>query len=165
MNKVGICLTSLSTGDSRWFGSLYDATAWLGRSAGYINYCIKHDAIATNYETGEGFKCSREAPIEHKVKLMPVIHQNITGLNLMSMLQKSICNNCARSVGFCSWSSKLDPVDGWDAVQSYDTEGMPYSYCVRKCPLYMADGETEKERKEQRKMLMEELENEGTGSV
>ena len=158
MKKVGICLTSLDTGESMWFGSLYDATDWLGRSSGYINYCIKHDAVATHYSTGEHFKCSREAPIEHKVKLMPVIHQNITGLNMVFMLQKSICNNCARSVGFCSWSSKLEPVEGWDAVQSYDPDGKPYSYCVRKCPLYMADGETSKERKKQRKQLLKEME-------
>ena len=158
MRKVGICLTSLDTGEAMWFGSLFDATDWLGRSSGYINYCIKHDAVATNFNTGERFKCSRDTPIEHKVKLMPIIHHDISGFNLMLMLQKSICNNCARSVGFCSWSSKLKPVEGWEAVQSFDVDGNPYSYCVRKCPLYMADGETARERKKQRKQLLKEME-------
>lgn len=67
MRKVGICLTSLDTGEAMWFGSLFDATDWLGRSSGYINYCIKHDAVATNFNTGERFKCSRDTPIEHIV--------------------------------------------------------------------------------------------------
>ena len=50
--------------------------------------------------------------------------------------EDSLCWFCARAcVDQCSWAEKLIPVEGWVAERNekYD------SYCVKECPLYIAD--------------------------
>ena len=58
----------------------------------------------------------------------------------MAECNKSICQNCANSVGFCSWSGNLKPVKGWKAnshkVQMLSGE-VKTGYEVLECPGYV----------------------------
>jgi hypothetical protein len=53
----------------------------------------------------------------------------------------SICNNCKNSVGLCSWSGRLVPVDGWDAVFVEGKGDRLPSWCVRECPQFEKEPE------------------------
>ena len=53
--------------------------------------------------------------------------------------QASICAECEKSCGLCTWSSKLKPVKGWTAtkVKRRNHDGqMLTGYCVIACPLF-----------------------------
>ena len=45
----------------------------------------------------------------------------------------TICWNCAKATGHCSWSENLVPVKGWTAEETKE------SYVVRACPLFEQD--------------------------
>lgn len=50
--------------------------------------------------------------------------------------QDTICWNCKKSGGRCSWSSRYIPVKGWEAKETWLKlpEKIVPSYCVLKCP-------------------------------
>lgn len=50
---------------------------------------------------------------------------------------KTICWNCAKAYGYCSWSAGFVPVEGWEALETA-YEGIRYttSFVVYKCPQY-----------------------------
>ena len=50
--------------------------------------------------------------------------------------KKSICIDCVRSGGSCSWSSRCEPVEGWEADYIGGGGGRLPSYCVNSCPLF-----------------------------
>lgn len=152
MFRCGVTLISKWDGKRYYFDSILHATCFLNRGNCYINSVQKYGGIVRHGDTGEEFEVIKDPP--PKVGTMVV-----KNLSQAKMLDKSICNGCARASGFCSWSKDFTPVDGWTAEQSF-YEGEPYSYCVRICPLFLADGATPKERKIQRAILMEELVNE-----
>lgn len=57
----------------------------------------------------------------------------------------SICGDCAKSVGFCSWSSRLIPVKGWNArpvERRLCGGGKAIGYAVTECPLFELDERT-----------------------
>ena len=62
--------------------------------------------------------------------------------------KSSICIDCAKSGGNCSWSSKFIPVVGWEA--DFIEGGMSggsmrlSSYRVKSCPLFEKDREAPK---------------------
>lgn len=56
---------------------------------------------------------------------------------------KSICWDCKRATGFCSWSRDFEPVRGWEAEPTVIKEnGLAHSidsYDVKRCPLFLKD--------------------------
>lgn len=60
---------------------------------------------------------------------------------------RSICWDCSRACGGCSWSRSFRPVKGWDAVPTKiashshngDGEFLRSSYAVISCPLFDRD--------------------------
>lgn len=50
----------------------------------------------------------------------------------------TICGNCKRSSGRCSWSAKFVPVEGWEAIPSRvaGNSGYQDTYIVLSCPKY-----------------------------
>ena len=70
----------------------------------------------------------------------------------------SICWDCKRAVGGCSWSElndkadgvRFQPVEGWKATISTNiySDGKA-TYEVRECPLFIADKKEAREEKEQ----------------
>lgn len=57
----------------------------------------------------------------------------------------TLCWDCAKATGGCSWSDRLTPVEGWTAVPrriaSHEIPGMDSSYHVAACPEFVADAE------------------------
>lgn len=53
----------------------------------------------------------------------------------------TLCWDCARACGYCSWSSRLKPVKGWVAEKtSKETHGsISSSYIVYECPDFVRD--------------------------
>jgi len=49
----------------------------------------------------------------------------------------TICWDCAKAIGGCSWSNSLKPVKGWTAVKVKKTE--TESFRVIKCPEFERD--------------------------
>lgn len=52
--------------------------------------------------------------------------------------RETLCFQCARATGGCSWSDELRPVRGWFARRG-TVNGKPYSYSVFRCPEYRAE--------------------------
>lgn len=50
----------------------------------------------------------------------------------------TLCETCENSVGRCSWSSRFEPVEGWEAIPTKVAVDKRYeqSYCVLSCPEY-----------------------------
>lgn len=57
----------------------------------------------------------------------------------------SLCWQCKRAYGLCSWSDRFVPVKGWEAeptvIQGEKKGRKPEisSYDVKKCPLFIQD--------------------------
>ena len=180
-SPMGICLENVNTGEIRTFGSMIQASEFLGRSNQYIQarisktaepeYAIDKDGNKyklSTYGTGK----RKDARLEHKKQPKTKEPWKCEGYEVRNLMNHTtqLCTVCARAVGFCSWSRYLQPVDGWEAVPTkirhmgrhenekvtsiYETN----SFRVVSCPLYIQDGNTSEERRKQRKMLMEEME-------
>ena len=55
---------------------------------------------------------------------------------------QSMCGDCVRSVGLCSWSHSLKPVPGWDAemVLRRNNDGSyTKGFCVKSCPEFIKE--------------------------
>ena len=60
----------------------------------------------------------------------------------MSGFKSSICADCVRCVGLCSWSAKFVPIPGWDAdvVLRRNTDGTyTKGFNVKSCPLFTSE--------------------------
>jgi len=61
------------------------------------------------------------------------------------MARETICWECKNACGKCSWSSRLEPVEGWDAkptkVVDYAAgkKVITDSFKVKHCPLFAKD--------------------------
>lgn len=54
----------------------------------------------------------------------------------------SLCWQCKRAYGLCSWSDRFVPVEGWDAEPTIVKGGKEpeiQSYDIKKCPLFIQD--------------------------
>ena len=54
----------------------------------------------------------------------------------------TICWECQRATGNCSWSQSLTPVEGWTANKTYihnEQGGKMKSYKVIECPLFIPE--------------------------
>lgn len=56
------------------------------------------------------------------------------------MKQFSLCWDCSKATGQCTWSKRLVPVKGWKATEIPPTKTKPYSaYIVEECPAFERD--------------------------
>ena len=53
----------------------------------------------------------------------------------------TLCWDCGRATGECSWSARLVPVEGWVAKPTKKTtySGEESSYIVQECPQFVRD--------------------------
>ena len=172
-----ISLTNVKTGEVKVFGSMIQAGEFLGRSKMYIKTRIdEYDKVAIDKNRNEYTiavigKGKKKSGYELRKKPYNPENAKYAGYK-----PAQLCYECARAVGFCSWSRKFEPVPGWTAkptkishfknkygerIYVKDSD----SYHITECPLFIRDGETKKEIEEQRKMLREELANECSDSV
>lgn len=159
--KQNITLVSKLTGQRFDFRTMREANSFLGRGIAYINNMQKCGLDPSDANTGEYFYV-----IKTKVEGTP--H---SGSQYKNTQTGQLCTTCARASGFCSWSQELIPVEGWHAkptmIKHMNNKGdnveektaYTNSYRIYACPLYIQDGKTPLERKIQRMLLMEELEN------
>jgi hypothetical protein len=64
--------------------------------------------------------------------------------NTTKSKKDTICWECKRSTGFCSWSEKFIPVEGWEATPTIikianntgKNKATDESFIVHKCPLF-----------------------------
>ena len=183
---TGICLKEVETGNFKTFGSIALAAEFLGRSKWYINQrtlIMAQDNIQGLIVEGKDRKKyylstfnggkRRDAKKKHKPP-KPKIQWQFEEYEIRHLNNQSsqLCTRCARASGFCEWSKRLQPVEGWDAIptivkhQQRNGSGKVVSvevesYHIKGCPLYMEDGKTVEERRKQRKMLLKEMENGG----
>ena len=176
-SPMGIILEDVKTGKVRTFGSMIQASEFLGRSKQYIQARLTktaepelaedmdgdRDRVST-YGTGK----RKDAHRPRKVRITKENWQQ-NGYEVKNLLNHTtqLCTVCARAVGFCSWSRCLEPVEGWEAVPTkirhmakHDVATSIYetnSFRVISCPLFIKDANTAKERQKQRKELLEEL--------
>ena len=52
--------------------------------------------------------------------------------------ERTICWDCQKTCGGCSWSREFKPVEGWEAVETTDYAG-DKSFLVRKCPEFVRE--------------------------
>ena len=56
------------------------------------------------------------------------------------MAETTLCWDCSRAIGGCSWSDEGKPVRGWTAKGTQKTSTKPYNtYLVIDCPLFDRD--------------------------
>lgn len=174
-----VILTAVETGRFYTFRSLRQASEFLGRSELYTKSRIAGKPNGEILTSKHGLNYTAKMIEVAEVAPRPVEEKKRTEGHTEQMYHNhktQLCQTCARASGFCEWSKHLKPVEGWTAeptlvkhlqrngsgkVVSIEVE----SYHITGCPLYMEDGKTVEERRKQRKMLMEELVNEGTGSL
>jgi len=179
---TAIKLIAVDNGKEFIFGSIVQASEFLQRSKQYLRCCIydTHRDIITGYDKREYYftvlgigqrkNAVTDPNYKRKQKLPPLYDEN--GELIRRNENHQLCWDCARASGFCSWSMNLEPVEGWEAKSTHirhmsrggcESEALiiTNSYKVKKCPLFVRDGATAEERKEQRRILMEELENGG----
>lgn len=57
----------------------------------------------------------------------------------MSKNKQTLCWNCTKATGGCSWSKYLLPVDGWEAEETFISNDRVKSFKVNKCPCFKSD--------------------------
>ena len=57
--------------------------------------------------------------------------------------KRQLCWTCQKATGYCSWSSILKPVKGWDAKMVKRKDG-GFTYRIKSCPEYLADDYTKR---------------------
>ena len=59
----------------------------------------------------------------------------------MVVSEPTLCWDCARAIGGCSWVDDKKPVEGWTATQTQKKSTLiTYeSYCVHDCPMFKRD--------------------------
>ena len=178
-SPICVKLTEIDTGLFHTFGSMIQASEFLKRSKQYLQTRIKSNEVTEN-DIAVGYDGTK-----YRIEICGTGRRKDAGTavrkpyvrNLTEAQKKryakslQLCSDCARAVGFCSWSKNLTPVEGWtaeDAVISHynkkhgrvvEIREVP-SYHVIACSLFVKDAKTKEERRRQRKVLMEELRNE-----
>ena len=176
-SPLGICLTDVETGKVRTFGSMIQASEFLGRSKQYIQARLTTsdpelaiDAEGNKYRIssyGHGKRKDAHRPRKVRVTKEEWKQEGYEIKNLLNHTTQ-LCTVCARATGFCSWSQELEPVEGWEAVPTKIRHMSKYqelnsihetnSYRVVSCPLFIEDAPTTEGRRKQREMLIKELE-------
>ena len=160
---VAIKLTSVKTGEEHTFGSIAQAAEWLQRSKCYFDWRIKEkNSDHVTGAWGEEFVMEKIGLGKRRDYYFKTDHpkKRPNPLPPCCQMVPQLCIHCARAVGFCLWSAWLEPVPGWDAVETKNGSDGVTSYRIKACPEYIQDAPTPEGRMMQRKMLMEELEHE-----
>lgn len=153
-----IRLTSVKTGEVLVFGSVAQTAEFMKRSKGYFFWKLEN--LQTNHvESRDGEEYIMEfIGVGHRRDWNWKAEKERKGPpREYSMMVCQLCTGCARAVGFCEWSARLEPVPGWDAIESKNMSDEGSGYQVKGCPKYLPDAPTKEERKLQRMKLMEEL--------
>ena len=161
---VAVELTNMETGEKKQLDSYTAACEFLGRSSTYLKTKVADvDEVDVSNIHGIPDHLVKIGPGKRKDSPVTPRPRKIRKNYPVEVLQKfkcQLCTTCARASGFCSWSRKLVPVEGWDAeptsVKAVSNNGSYESYRVKTCPLYIQDGSTVEERRIQRNMLKEE---------
>ena len=164
-------LTNVNTGEKHTFWSHAVACDFLGRSTAYMKHKIMAaDGIAiVSNDKGEDFYSEEIGPGQRR-DAVDLGGKKRKGAppEVRYPFNYQLCTVCERAVGFCSWSDRLEPVEGWKAEPSAiknhtkrdpDKETVvteSHGFRVIECPLYIPDGKTEQDRRRIRQMLMEE---------
>lgn len=175
-----VCLTEVETGKFRTFGSLIQASEFIGRSKQYLRSRLFDGGEMKETARGKDGKYYTVKVVgtgrRKDYNTHPRKPKNPENAKYAGCKPSQLCFDCARASGFCSWSKNFTPVEGWTAKPTkinhfknkcgekifiQDTD----SYHVLSCPLFIPDAPTKEGRREQRKILMEELVNERTSSV
>lgn len=177
---TAIKLTALDTGEEFTFRSIAQACEFLDRSKQYIRTGIYDNPrkIVSSYHkrefrlevlgVGERKNAVKDPKRKRKVKHPPEFNKD--GEIVRHNQNNQLCWDCARATGFCNWSRDLKPVEGWTArptmIRHMSRGGcfnnalcITNSYKVKDCPLFIKDADTREGRIQQRKMLLEEMEN------
>ena len=160
---VAVKLTSVKTGEEHIFGSIAQAAEFLKRSKCYFDWRIKEKGSYHVTGTwGEEFVMEKIGLGKRRDYGYKTEHprKRPNPLPPCCQMVPQLCISCARAVCFCSWSARLEPVPGWDAVETKNGSDGGTSFLILACPEYIKDAPTPEGRMMQRKMLMEELENE-----
>lgn len=119
-------LISMDTGKEYVFESCLKAERFLKHAGGYIRGCKTKNYAISHKVTGEKFD---------------VVLGELKYVCTNKFSNPTICWDCQKASGRCSWSRKLEPVEGWDAkptIIKYAGSREP-SYIVRSCPEFVAD--------------------------
>ena len=164
-------LTNIKTGEKHYFWSHAVACDFLGRSTAYMKRKIitADGTTIVSDANGEEFYCEEVGPGQRRDGVDKEGNKRKGAPpEIRYPFNYQLCTSCARAVGFCSWSDHLEPVEGWTAEPSviknhskHDTDKdtvitETHGFRVMDCPLYICDGKTVEEQREQRKMLWEE---------
>ena len=177
-SPICIKLTEIETGKFYTFGSMIQTSEFLQRSKQYLQVRINSDEVTEN-DIAVGYDgtkyrieiCGTGRRKDAGTAIRKPYVRNLTEAQKKRYAKSlQLCSDCARAVGFCSWSKNLTPVEGWTAEPSMishynkkhgkviEIREVP-SYHVIWCPLFMKDGKTKEERREHRRMLLEEIAN------
>ena len=159
-------LIEVKTGREHYFHNIAEAYEFLKRSKSYLNYYLYSDRSDVVCDIdGKEYYFQVIGPGQRR-DAKPERAKGPKSPNGLHNLSMQLCWSCARCVGFCPWSKRLEPVEGWtakcttlhhsNAEQKFETA----SYYITACPLFLKEAETAIERKRQREMLMKEEENE-----
>lgn len=171
-----ISLTDKKTGEEKIFSSAVNASAYLRRSKSYVRIRMSRgDKTATDIN---GNKYDLAIISVNKFSSKPKKPKNPDNAKYAGYKEPTLCYRCARAVGFCKWSKKGEAIEGWLAIptklkngQSRNGSGevvpasVVDSYHVINCPMFLEEGKTVEERREQRKRLMKERVNERISGV
>ena len=67
---------------------------------------------------------------------------NVIANQHMTRGTPTLCWDCAKAVGYCSWSSEFKPVKGWTAEKKeikVQSGTNVKSYLIYECPLFERD--------------------------
>ena len=70
----------------------------------------------------------------------------------MGTYVQSLCWDCKKAIGECSWSEEFKPVKGWDATptviksSAHNIDPFVDSFIVHSCPLFDMDVKTKKKK-------------------
>ena len=166
-------LTNQETGEQLEFWSMATACEFLDRSTAYVSVNLMRsgeDQCVITSKSGKPYTFKLGEKGKRRDLLAPADHEGHVHIpyEQRQKFASQLCTTCARAVGFCSWSQRLEPVEGWKAEPSViknhskrDTDKETvvtevHGYRVIECPLYIKDAATKAEQKDQRKMLLEE---------
>lgn len=82
-----------------------------------------------------------ELPLMLVELIEKVLEEAMTNMNFMTTA-KTICWDCKKATGGCSWADRLQPVEGWKAepTEKASFRGEPLkSFLVKECPEFKRD--------------------------
>lgn len=121
-------LVSKKDGTEYPFRSLFEADDFLNRAHGYI--AKKHNCGLKAYSALD----------ENKEEPFDIIMGPKTKLKVpVQPKREQLCWSCKKCYGFCNWSEKFEPVEGWEAIPVNKTETGVSSYEIISCPEYESD--------------------------